>query len=188
MKDKLLANITYAINHFLALEAKNSALLPKLIGSCYKIEVTDLKQELFLVFTESGVNAYASIPAQVPDAIISGRIINLIGSSVRSDPAHINITGDKRKAKLLIDILKKIDLPVNQLIKNTLGEKAAYWADSIFSKMLDTVKQCKTNASENVSSYIQEEKGLTVSREEFNEFKSSVKKCRDKLARLEKCV
>lgn len=188
MKNRFYLNLAQAINKFLALDSKNSLLLPKLIGTCFEIEITDIQQNIFLSFSEAGVSIMDAKSVQVPDVIISGRMVNLLGAGIKSEYNNIKILGDKRKAKLLVNILSELDLPIDELAKNAFGDKTAYWADSVVQKTNSLIKQLYNSSVDNLSSYISEEKAITVTYEEFNEFKIRIKKCRDKLARLEKCV
>ena len=188
MKDKFLHSLANAINNFLSLKENNKKLLPKLVGTCFKIELEDLKQHLYLVFTEHGVSIFAEQPLQVPDASIAGRTLNILGAGINADPTKVKLSGDRRKAKTLQTILNKIELPITELVQKTFGEKIGYWFESGFSALKSSVHRSKKTVITDIDSLITEELGLTVTQEEFVEFKQRVKACRDRLARLEKCV
>lgn len=187
MKDKFLHSLANAINSFLSLNENNKKLLPKLIGTCFKIELDDLKKQIYLVFTEHGVSIFTEQPLQVPDASIAGRTLNILGAGINADPAKVKLTGDRRKAKALQSILTKIELPITELVQNTFGEKIGYWFESGFTALKSSVQKSKKTVISDIDSLITEELGLTVTQEEFAEFKQRVKACRDQLARLEKC-
>ena len=188
MREQILHKLAQAINDFLLLEPNNKQYLQQLLGSCIKIEITDLKLHGFLVFTEHGVSLFLETPAQVPDATISGSSINLIGAGILADHSRITLTGERKLAKTLQTVLSKLKLPIAELTKKTFGAKAAYWLDALGSRVSAIGQSAHKTAKSTAESYINEELALTVSEQEFKDFKQRVKTCRDLLARLNKCV
>ena len=186
MKGLIIAKLTETINSIVFFDGCNTEMLLSLENSCFKINFTDISISIYMQFHSDHVEITTEPKLQAPDVEISGSSVNILGASIHKNISNISIVGDVKLAKKLEQLLSKVEIPIANILSKTIGPNTAYWYESATNSIKQKLKSTSDSAKDNIDSYVNEELGLCVREEEFNDFKRRVSQVRDRVSIIEK--
>lgn len=196
----LAAALEKALNYVLTLDPDTLSRLNKLQGKVVKLNISDWNLECFVVVRENSLGIMTHY-AGLPDASISGKFMGLVqvGRQRASGPAlfeqGIKIDGDLELGEQIRDIIRHLDLDLEEYLSRFVGDIAAHeiiWRGKSF---LEFGKKTWQSLTENVREFCQIEASYAPSRRQAEQFYRDISELRNdveraavRLARLEKQI
>lgn len=185
-----LAALETAINAYLKLDPDTMARLPKLADKVIRVEITDWRIELYILPHADGLSLLAEYDGDVDTSMRADlcsfvNIAQAKGDTESLFKNNLHIEGDAHTGELLRDILGKIDIDWEEHFAKITNDVIAHNVFSALDKLCGLAKRSGERMRQNISEYVREEKRLTPSQIEVEDFTQDVRHTRDAVERVE---
>jgi ubiquinone biosynthesis protein UbiJ len=187
----LAAFLETAVNRFLSLDPTAADRLERLDGRLLRVDLEGMGITLFLSFEFGSV--LVSLEAdREPDTTVSGTPTALFLMAAPEEVAAwgtagsgVNISGNANLARDLGKIFGQIEPDWESPLAEFLGDTLGFQVASGLRRGSGALRQAARVSAEQAASYLRDESGLVVSRQELAPFLEAVDDFRDAVARLE---
>jgi ubiquinone biosynthesis accessory factor UbiJ len=177
--------IETALNSVLVLDVKTRQWLEQHNGKVIQFDLTDIKQQFYLVIEATTIFVY-TIYTETPHTIIRGSCLALskqIKSS--SSGSELSIEGDVELAQDLQLLLKNLDINWEEYLSYFLGDVVTHRISQTLQQVKSSTHSFKQRGLEDLLEFIQEEKRFLPTKEEVEDFYEDLGQCRHAIDRLE---
>lgn len=155
-----------------------------------QLDITDwpLGFQVHITATAVTVHANDSLPA---NASIKGRLIDLLSAGLQgAQPKHwqaeqVYFTGDAALAHALQRLLRECDLDLEEPLSRWTGDVLAHQLGNVARALCKRRQQASAGLQRNVQTYLRDECGLLVNKQELQVFTSDVRTLRQAVERCE---
>ncbi|WP_372743033.1 SCP2 domain-containing protein [Neptunomonas sp.] len=185
----ILTPLESAINSLLQSDSVTCQALKRLTGKVIQIEATDLKQSLFIIPFDAGVQLQAHFEGDA-DVTLSGpsnRLLQLISSDNKAEHFFgngITVSGETSLANQFQQLLAETHIDWEAFLADYIGDLPAHQLSEFSKNQLNFVKRVGSSFSDNIHEYIQEEAQLLPTRPEAEAFMQDVDHLKDRAERL----
>ncbi|MBE9567494.1 MAG: SCP2 sterol-binding domain-containing protein [Proteobacteria bacterium] len=182
--------IETVVNRYLAMDPEVLEKLAAYSGKVIKLEVTDIKKDLFILPDASGLQILLACDEE-PDTTLRGSSVSLFKMGLLSNVSamllkgEVEISGDTRLGHQFKNIFSQMDVDWAEPLARLVGDGLAYQLQQSGKKIgrwsRDTVRSVSLSASE----YLQEESRDLVTDTELEMFNEAVDTLRDDVDRLQ---
>ena len=182
--------IETVVNRYLAMDPEALEKLAAFSGKVIKLEVSDIKKDLYILPDASGVQILLACD-EAPDTIIKGSSVSLFKMGLLSDVSamflkgEVEISGDTRLGHQFKSIFSQMDIDWSEPLAKLVGDGLAYQLQQSGKKLGQWGKDTVGSVSSSVSEYLQEESRDVVTDTELEMFNESVDRLRDDVDRLQ---
>lgn len=186
----ITAGLEASINRLLKLASNRDARLAPLVDKVFALELTDVKQELYFLFHDDGVDVLGIFEG-TPDARISGTVRALVnlGASAKKPGAvlgsGVQFSGDVAAAQAFQNCFQNLDIDWEEQLSRYTGDIAAHQLGNLGRSALGFFRRGAETIRLNLKESLQEELRLLPTRDEVEEFTVAVEDLQSDLARLE---
>lgn len=187
--ESILERFTQVINRFLKLDPQSPKLLSPLTDKSICLHIIDINQNFIITVKENRL-ILSSNQSFDADLTIKGKVAHLLEMAVKSERDHpifhqeVSLYGEVRLAQSLQNIVYRLDIDWEEYLAQFTGDIVAHRLGRGFRNFRNWVKTRRKNFLRHAAQYIQEEKRISPTQEEFEKFRRDLEKLRDDLARI----
>ena len=191
-----VAGLQTIVNRVLELDPELAQGLAELEGAVFEAHVlgVDTRFQLHPSATGVGVVLVGSDgqrPAAVADVTISGppfTLLRLLGSMDSVDgvlPPDVSISGELQLVQKLTSLAKRANIDWEEPLSKLFGDSVAHEVGRGVRGLVSWARAASETFSSDVGEYLREERRLTPTRLEVDDFATRVDRVRDDVERLE---
>lgn len=176
MQPLLLAGLETAINRYLQLDPFSTERLQPLHDKVVAVEIRDWSLCLFFVFSGHQIDLLAEYAGQ-PDGRLSGRsrdLFNLKQQGGGLFKGEITLSGDLTAIQSFQALFEQMDIDWEWHLSKWVGELAAHQMVRGARHLFSFVQASLGSAQSDVMEFLQEEKQVLPSRQQYQAFEASV--------------
>ena len=189
------AGIEAAVNRVLALDPELFEAVAELEGSVFEIHIRGVETRVQLHPSASGIGVVTvggdeQTPV-APDVTVSGppfTLLRLLGSleSVNGVlPPEVSITGELALVQKLAELAKRARFDWEEPLSRLVGDTAAHELGRGIRAFASHVRTAADTLGRDLGEYLREERRLSPTRLEVDDFAAGVDRTRDDVERLE---
>lgn len=158
----LISLLEPAVNRVIRLDDRHTELLHPLKDKVIAIELTDMKETLYIFGAEHGLQFMEDYPYP-PDAKLSGTLTGFGFMGLSSTPMHslykgeIRMEGDTLVAHKLQSLFKKLDIQLESRMATVAGEKIAQQLTGFWKSGKQWTQDSQLSFRLNLEEFLQEE-------------------------------
>lgn len=195
-RSMLASGLQMVVNNILALDPELAEGITELEGTILEVHVQGIEQRLQLHFTAIGVSVVPlderqQHSAALPDVRISGPVftlLRLLGSLDSASgvlPPGVSISGDLHRVQKLTRLAQRADIDWEEPLARLFGDSVAHELGRGIRGFAAWARGAGETIVSDVGEYLREERRLSPTRLEVDEFASHVDQVRDDVERLE---
>lgn len=194
-RNAAVAGIQVAVNRLLALDPELAEGMAELEGSVFEIHVAGVDRRVQLHVSTAGVALFdvreedrARVAA---DVIVSGppfTLLRLLASLDSVDgvlPAGVSVSGELTLVQRLAALAKRTRLDWEEPLSRLFGDTAAHEIGRGARALASHLVTVADTLGQDLGEYLREERRLTPTRIELEDFAADVDRTRDDVERLE---
>ncbi len=191
-----VAGLQTIVNRVLELDPELAQGLAELEGAVFEAHVLGVDKRIQLHPSATGVGVVlvgsdGQRPAAVPDVTISGppfTLLRLLGSSDSVDgvlPPDVSISGELQLVEKLTSLAKRANIDWEEPLSKLFGDSVAHEVGRGVRGLVSWARAASETFSNDLGEYLREERRLTPTRLEVDDFATRVDRVRDDVERLE---
>jgi ubiquinone biosynthesis protein UbiJ len=191
----VVAGLQAAVNNFLELDPELAEGLAELEGAVLEVHVQGIEKRFQLHPSRAGVSVVpvddnAQSYATVPDVTISGppfTLLRLLGSLESVDgvlPADVSISGELQLVQKLTKLAKRANIDWEEPLSTLFGDSVAHELGRGIRGFVSWARAASETVAWDVGEYLREERRLSPTRLEVDDFAGHVDEARDDVERL----
>lgn len=177
----LLAALEIALNRYLAVEPAVLRELERLSGRVLAVHVRELDLRLYLAPVSGGVQVLGRLETP-PDAVVSGTLPAFVRLMLADGPERqslfsdgsVDLDGDARLAERFFACLRRVDLDLEELLSQVLGDVAAHRAGVWLRGLLGWSRGAAGTLGIDVVEYLRDETGDLIHRADAADWMDAV--------------
>jgi ubiquinone biosynthesis protein UbiJ len=193
----VVSGLQRIVNNILDLDPELAEGVAELDGSVLEIHIQGIDQRFQLHPSVSGVSVVAvdgthqHQPAASPDVTISGppfTLLRLLGSLESVDgvlPPDVSISGELQLVQKLTRLAQRADIDWEEPLSKLFGDSVAYELGRGIRGFVSWASAARETVACDIGEYLREERRLSPTRIEADEFAACVDQARDDVERLE---
>ena len=192
----LASGLQRVVNNVLALDPELADGIAELDETVLEVHVQGIEERWQLQFSETGVNVVAANDrgqdaALDPDVRISGpaftllRLLGTLDSVSGTLPPDVSISGDLQCVQKLTKLAKRADIDWEEPLAKLFGDSAAHELGRGIRGFAAWAKTAGETFAGDIGEYLREERRLTPTRLEVDDFAGDVDQTRDDVERLQ---
>lgn len=181
------------INRYLALDPEMLDKLAAFGGKVIKLEISDIKKDLYILPGASGLQILQQHDGQV-DTVLRGTSVSLFKMGMVSNVAdmllkgEVEISGDTRLGHQFKNIFSQMDIDWSEPLAQLVGDGLAFQFQQSGKKLGRWGKDSLKSVSASFSEYLQEESRDVVTGAELEAFNDDVDLLRNDVDRLQEKI
>lgn len=190
-----LAGLQTIVNRVLELDPEFAEGLAELEGAVFEVHVVGVDKRFQLHPSAAGVDVVLVVSdgqqsAAVPDVTISGppfTLLRLLGSLESVDgvlPADVSVSGELQLVQKLARLAKRANIDWEEPLSKLFGDSVAHEIGRGVRSFVSWARAASETFSSDVGEYLREERRLTPTRLEVDDFATHVDRVRDDVERL----
>ncbi len=186
----LTEKIQALINNVLQQDEQTFTAVRELSGKVIKIEITGPDISIFLLFDTQGIiikteqDAKPNVTIKARPSTFMGLLLNRDDKVTRFSP-DMEIIGDAGLAQCFQQIIKNMEIDLEEHLSRWFGDTAAHKLGRIFRQSREFLKETHQTISMDISECLRYEKDLLPDREEVEEYIAAVDVLRNDAERLQ---
>ena len=183
------------VNRVLELDPELVEGLAELEGAVFEVHVLGVDKRFQLHPSAMGVDVVLVVsdgqqPAAVPDVTISGppfTLLRLLGSLESVDgvlPPDVSVSGELQLVQKLAKLAKRANIDWEEPLSKLFGDSVAHEIGRGVRGFVSWARAASETFSSDVGEYLREERRLTPTRLEVDDFATHVDRVRDDVERL----
>jgi ubiquinone biosynthesis protein UbiJ len=188
-----VGEIEKLLNHVLRLDEANLDLLGQLSGKVIAVEIENINQTIFLLFTQQGITLKAKYDEHV-DVTLKGSPVVLLGillsreSNTENISGDMEIIGDVGLAQRFQSVIKNLEIDWEEYLSHWVGDTAAHKLGNLFRDARRFANETRDTIGLDISEYLRYEKDMLPDKSEIDEFNSVVDVIRNDAGRLKQRI
>jgi ubiquinone biosynthesis protein UbiJ len=190
-----VAGLQTIVNRVLELDPELAEGLAELEGAVFEVHVLGVDKRFQLHPSVMGVDVVlvdsdGQQSAAVPDVTISGppfTLLRLLGSLESVDgvlPADVSVSGELQLVQKLARLAKRANIDWEEPLSKLFGDSVAHEIGRGVRGFVSWARAASETFSSDVGEYLREERRLTPTRLEVDDFATHVDRVRDDVERL----
>ncbi len=191
-----VAGLQTIVNRVLELDPELAQGLAELEGAVFEAHVLGVDKRFQLHPSATGVGVVlvgsdGQRPEAVPDVTISGppfTLLRLLGSMDSVDgvlPPDVSISGELQLVQKLTSLAKRANIDWEEPLSKLFGDSVAHEVGRGVRGLVSWSRAASETFSSDLGEYLREERRLTPTRLEVDDFATRVDRVRDDVERLE---
>lgn len=196
LQSMAVAGLQTIVDRVLELDPELAQGLAELEGAVFEAHVLGVDKRFQLHPSATGVGVVlvgrdGQRPAAVPDVTISGppfTLLRLLGSMDSVDgvlPPDVSISGELQLVQKLTSLAKRANIDWEEPLSKLFGDSVAHEVGRGVRGLVSWARAASETFSSDLGEYLREERRLTPTRLEVDDFATHVDRVRDDVERLE---
>ena len=196
LQSMAVAGLQTTVDRVLELDPELAQGLAELEGAVFEAHVLGVDKRFQLHPSATGVGVVlvgsdGQRPAAVPDVTISGppfTLLRLLGSMDSVDgvlPPDVSISGELQLVQKLTSLAKRANIDWEEPLSKLFGDSVAHEVGRGVRGLVSWARAASETFSSDLGEYLREERRLTPTRLEVDDFATHVDRVRDDVERLE---
>ena len=184
----ILKKISFSLNKLINLDPQIEHLLKPLKDKSLCIHIIDLEQNFILTFSKSSLSI-TSKKEHDSELTIKGKISHLLEMAIKSDIDHpifhkeVTLYGEVRLAQHLQDLIYRLDIDLEEYVSRFTGDIIANRIGRSARGFRAWAKERRKNFTRHFVEYLQEEKKIVPSKQEFEKLRRDLETVRNNIER-----